>query len=186
VPIHVTNRGVERRKIFLDRSDYSAFLGFLADAGRRFPVVVDGYCLMPNHFHLVLRQSEPKAIPSYLHRVSLLSALRLRDETGSSGLGHVFQRRFWSYAVDDEAGFFRLLRYVEANALRSKLVQRAEQWEWGSLWERSTRGRKLLAPHFRPLPADWVDLVNREQQAEDLSGCRRPVKRGRPPAVGSV
>ncbi len=180
VPVHVVNRGNERRAIFSDLTDYDAFLRFMSEAGDRFAVDVDGYCLMPNHIHLVLRQREAGAVSAYLHLVQTLSAMRFREGTSTAGLGHVFQRRFWSCAVPDEGAYVRLLRYVEANALRAGLVGRAEDWRWGSLWERVTGARRLLAQPMVSLPTDWCAFVNTAMPASDLETIRHPSHRGRP------
>ena len=183
--VHIVNRGVERRPIFLQRSDYIAFAGSLADAARRFAVDLDGYCCLTTHFHLVVRQREPYAIVSYLHRISTLSAMRLREGTGTVGFGHVYQRRYWSQVLADAEQYVATLRYVEDNARRAGLVSRAEHWEWGSLWERVTAGRRLLTPPAVSLPPDWVSLVNKEQPPDVLEAIRRPAKRGRPRAASS-
>jgi putative transposase len=141
-------------------------------------VDVFSYNLLPNHFHLLLRQREPGAISAYMHRVSCRSACHLRHTTASIGMGHVFQRRFWSVVVTDERHYLTVARYVEANALRAGLVQRAEDWPWGSLWERVTKGRAVLAPSPVPLPDVWTEIVNEAQDPRELKALRDPTGRG--------
>jgi len=75
-------------------------------------------------------------------------------------MGHVYQRRFWSSVITTDEECFCVLRYIEANPLRAKLVTRAEDWVWGSLWERTTHGRAILACPPVSLPPNWSDLVN--------------------------
>jgi len=180
VPAHVTNRGNDRRCVFLQAEDYQYFVDLLRSGLRRFAVDVFGYILMPTHFHLVISQREHGAVSAYLRWVTSISACNYRSETSSTGQGHVFQRRFWSEAVRDARHFLAVLRYVEANALRAALVERAEDWQWSSLWERLRGDRKMLTPVPVPLPAEWLDLVNRPFDPQTLERIRRPTPRGRP------
>ena len=103
-----------------------------------------------------------------------------RESTGTVGLGHVYQRRFWSRPVTQESDYLAALRYVEANPVRAQLVPRAEDWHWGSLWERLTAKRELLALSPVVLPPRWREFVNAVQPSEELESLRTPVYRGRP------
>src|SRR5690606_35389858 len=97
------------------------------------------------------------------------------------GSGHVFQHRFWSTAVNDPFHYLSVVRYVEANPLRAKLVAQAEDWEWSSLWERRHRaGGTFLSEPWIELPDDWSDWVNSLQTAAELQRIRAPRRRGRP------
>ena len=76
-----------------------------------------------------------------------------------------------------------MARYVERNALRANLVQRAEEWRWGSLWRRSRSGtdeKAILTPCPVELPNDWIERVNRADNEKELEALRRSVNRGRP------
>jgi len=176
VPVHVVNRGVDRRQLFFQPADYESFMSLLAACASRYSVDVFGYNVMPNHFHLLLRQRSEGAISAFLHRLAGGSACYYRRATSSVGLGHVYQRRFWSHVVSDERHYLIGLRYVEDNARAARLVVRAEDWRWGSLWERVTGGRSLLAPSPVALPAQWVDLVNQGQPPDDLQPFRTPTR----------
>jgi putative transposase len=167
-PVHITNRGNDKRQLFFEAVDYERFIELLGKASERFAVDVLAYGVMPNHFHLVLRQSEPGAVSAYMHWVSYRNACHFRKTTATTGLGHVFQRRFWSDVLGNERHYFAALRYVEANGLRARLVERAEDWRWGSLWERVTHGRTLLTDSPVPLPAEWLGVVNGIQPTEEL------------------
>jgi putative transposase len=163
---------VDRRKVFLQPADYEAFLGSLAESAARYDVDVIGYNVLDNHFHLVLRQRSEGAVSAMLRRLTCCSARHYRKQTSSIGLGHVYQSRFWSHVLGDEAHYLIGLRYVEDNARRAGLVQRAEDWRWGSLWERTGGDRKLLAPSLVRLPENWVEIVNHGQSDEDLAPLR--------------
>jgi len=151
-------------------------MSLLAACASRYSVDVFGYNVMPNHFHLLLRQRSEEAISAFLHRLTGGSACYYRRATSSVGLGHVYQRRFWSHVVSDERHYLIGLRYVEDNARRAGLAARAEDWRWGSLWERVTGGRSLLAPSAVALQAQWVDLVNQGQPPDDLQPFRTPTR----------
>jgi putative transposase len=166
--------------VFLEEAHFQHFIDLLEDGVGRFAVDVYGYNAMPNHFHVIVSQRELGAISAYFHRVSGLSASNFRWATSSVGLGHVFQRRFWSHAITDERHFLTALKYVEANALRACLVERAEHWKWGSLWERLNQSRRIVSPPPVALPMDWCHIVNRPLPPEMLESLRSPSRRGRP------
>lgn len=170
--LHVVNRGNERRALFTESRDFEAFLGLMSWAKERCPINILGYCLMPNHWHLVLSPGNAGSLSRYLHRVCTTHAVRLRWATGSVGNGHVYQQRYHASLVDSERYYFHVLRYVEANALRAGLVERAEDWAWSSLAERCGEDRGILSPPPLPLPHDWVEIVNEGLPADILGEIR--------------
>ena len=174
---HVVNRAVDRRQIFFQDSDYEMFLVWLRAAARRYPVVCGGYCVMPNHFHLLLQPEERQALSAYMQFASGCHACDLRAFTGTRGYGHVYQSRFWSRPIDGDHDFLRTLRYVEGNALRAKLVRRAEDWPWCSLRERLNGEQHLIAPPPLTLPEAWADLVNAGCTSEELEAIRPRTRR---------
>ena len=178
--LHIVNRGNDRKIIFPETADYAAFLVLLREARERFCVALYAYCLMPNHFHLVVRVKDLDAISSYMHFVQREHACDLRRCWRSKGHGHVFQRRYWSKVVEGEGHLLTVMKYVEANPYRAGLIDPSETWEWSSLWDRQTGERDLL--HASPiwLPDEWRMIVTVPLQAVDLEHIRRPVKRGRP------
>lgn len=186
VPCHVVNRGNDRRTIYADSADYRAFLHLLRSGGSRFLVRVHGYCLMPNHFHLVLEPQRDGALSAYMQWVTGCYSCYLRARTGTSGSGHVFQRRFWSAAIRDDLHFLTVLRYVEANPRRAGLVTTCEDWPWSSLRERLAGRMSTPATGLRV--DDWKALVNQPQPTSSLDELRREVTRppGRRPAVPSA
>jgi putative transposase len=160
VPTHLVQRAVDRRTIFEDLVDFRTFLEVLGEAGRRFPVGLLGYCIMPNHWHLVAQGQTPGGISRYMQWLTSTHAVRHRKRRRTVGLGHVYQGRFWSAPIEGERHFLNVLRYVEANAVRAGLAPRAEHWRWSSAWERETGDRALLARLPDDLPPDWCDLLN--------------------------
>jgi putative transposase len=101
------------------------------------------------------------------------------------GGGHLYQGRFKSFPVQDDGHLLTLLRYVEANAVRARLVRDARRWRWCSLCVRHGAGRRRetadpLLPWPIDEPDDWLDLVHAKPPAEQLERLRESVNRGRP------
>ena len=131
---HVLNRGNDRRAIFHKRGDALAFMRLLGEAKRRVPVRLLGWCLMSNHWHLVLWPREDGDLSAFMAWLSNAHVRRYRQHYRNNGDGHVYQGRFKSFVVGpQDLHFLTLLRYVEGNALRAGLVGRAEDWPWSSL-----------------------------------------------------
>lgn len=177
---HVLNRGTERRTLFFKASDYQNFLELLAEACVRFPVRLLAYCLMPNHWHIVLWPEKDDAIPLYMHRVSSFHAIRVRRETDTIGYGHLYQDRYRSFPVQTDRHYWRVLRYVEANALRAGLVPRAEAWQWSSVCDRDRTGGGIIVPGPLAMPDRWLDIVNTAIPGNLLERLRVSAHRGRP------
>lgn len=175
---HALNRGNRRAAVFHKPADYDAFVDAMAEAVRRLPMDVFGYCLMPNHFHLVLRPHADGDLGRWMRWLLTTHALRYHRHYHTSG--HVWQGRFKAFPVQDDDHLATLLRYVERNPLRAELVARAEHWKWSSLpvW---LAGEGLL---WRGTPSprggDWVERVNEPLSAVDLQRLRASVARERP------
>lgn len=178
---HITNRGNDRKVIFPQPVDYGSFLVLLREAREMFAVKLLAYCLMPNHFHLVVWAANLEALSAYMHYIQREHACDLRACYRSKGHGHIFQRRYWNHVIEGDGHLLNVMRYVEANPVRAGLVTRPEDWEWGSLWDRMTGERDLL--HASPiwLPDDWKTIVAVPQQRIDLEAIRKPTAMGRPP-----
>jgi putative transposase len=176
---HIVNRGNERRQLFFQDADYEKFLELLRESKRRYAVFIYAHQLMPNHFHLLLEPKEDGAVSAALHWIQMRSSRHLRKITNTQGYGHVLQRRFWCRAIRDEFEYLAVAKYVEANALRAGLVKRAEDWRWGSLWERVSHHRHVIDPTPVPLPQHWVQIVNLRSTQQELDEIRRKPKPGR-------
>ncbi|WP_202802903.1 transposase [Singulisphaera acidiphila] len=128
---HALNRGNRRETVFHKAGDYDAFLGAMADATARTPLDLLGYCLMSNHFHLVLRPHADGDLSRWMQW--LLTAHARRYHRHHHTTGHVWQGRFKAFPIEADEHLLTVLRYVERNALRAELVVRAEDWRWSSL-----------------------------------------------------
>ena len=176
---HVLNRGNARAEVFHKPEDYAAFIDLFAPACERIPMRVLGWCLMPNHFHLVLWPRKDGDLGRWMQWLLTSHVRRYHKHYHSSG--HVWQGRFKAFPIQRDEHFLTVLRYAERNALRAGLAPAAQDWPWGSLRSRTARGGSdLLAPPPVPLPRDWVHLVNKPQSETEVSAIRASIARGRP------
>ena len=178
---HVLNRSVGRATIFRDAADYAAFENLLLNAGELASVRLLTFCLMPNHWHLVLWPQADGDLSAYMHRLTMTHTMRWHHVHGSLGTGPLYQGRFKSFLVDTDEHFLTVCRYVERNALRANLVERAEDWRWSGLWHRRHRVHRggLSAWPVAP-PSNWIDHVNEPQTEAEVEALRRSLRRGIP------
>ena len=177
---HVLNRGVNRQILFSKDEDYAAFERIMAQGLQRIPMRILSYLLMPNHWHMVLWPAADGHLTAWLRWVTNTHTQRWRAHYHNAGLGHVYQGRFKSFPVHDDPHFLIVSRYVERNALRAGLVERAEDWRWSSLWRRQHGQAEMLSEWPVLRPHDWVEWVNQPQTAGELSELRQAVCRSRP------
>ena len=180
---HVLNRRVGRLPLFEKPADYVAFEKILAEAHSQARIRIAAYCLMPNHWHLLLWPRQDGELSEVLRWITVTHTQRWHASHHTTGTGSVYQGRFKSFPVQADEHFLTVARYVERNALRAKLVGRAEDWQWSSGWRRTQKDPKLAAwlsawPVERP--RDWVARVNRPQTVLELEALRVSVQRGRP------
>ncbi len=180
---HVLNRGVGRRQLFFKEKDYAAFEGLLAETLESRPVRICAYCLLPNHWHFVLWPEHDVELAAFMQQLTTKHVRRWQLHRRKVGFGHVYQARYKSFPVGEEAYFYQVVRYVERNALRAALVERAEAWRWSSLWRRTSgtpAQRQLLSDWPVPYPKRWSELVNAPQTEAEVDAIRRCVARGQP------
>lgn len=178
---HALNRGVGRMKLFAKEQDFLAFEEVMEETLRLSPMRIVGYCLMPNHWHLVLWPEGDGDLSRFLQRLTNTHTQRWQRAKNKVGHGHVYQGRFKSFPVQNDEHFYTVLRYVERNPLRANLVRSAEQWRWGSLWRTVQKVRSpLLSDWPVPQPRNWVAQVNRAQTEAELAAIRQCLQRGRP------
>jgi len=180
---HVLNRANGRAQIFADARDYAAFLQALRAAQVEHPMRLLHYCVMPNHWHLVVWPERDGSLSRFVGWLTLTHTQRWHAYRGSVGSGHLYQGRFKSFLVESDEHLLTVGRYVERNALRAALVQRAEDWPWGSLWQRlhaQVEDRPVLVAGPVPVPAEWTPWVNAPQTVSAEAAIRRCNRRGQP------
>ena len=180
---HILNRRVGRLPLLEKAADYAAFEQILAEAQAQTKIRIAASCLMPNHWHLLLWPRQDGELSEVLRWITVTHTQRWHAHHHTAGTGPVYQGRFKSFPVQTDAHFITVAGYVERNALRAKLVTRAEDWQWSSLWRRDQRDDKLttwLSDWPVERPRDWLARVNRPQAASELDALRTSVQRGRP------
>lgn len=176
---HVLNRAVGRAPLFQKPGDYAAFEKVLRQAHERSPTRLPAFCLMPNHWHLVVWPHRDGELSEYLRWVTVTHTQRWHAHYPSAGTGPLYQGRFKSFPIRADDHFLVVCRYVERNPLRADLVSRAEQWRWSSLWHRQHRTRvSWLTPWPVPEPRGWLGYVQQAGTQGELEGLRRAVARG--------
>ena len=176
---HVMNRGNGRAEVFHKRDDYAVFLELIAAASERLPMRLYGYCVMPNHFHLVLKPHGDGDLGRWMQWLLTSQVRRYRKHYGSSG--HVWQGRFKAFPCQDGDHLLTVVRYVERNALRSGLVSKAEEWPHGSLHAAANPpGPIPLEPLEVARDAAWIKRVNAVMTEKDLAALRQSANRGTP------
>lgn len=186
---HALNRGNNRHCVFADDADHFAFLHALAQTQLRYPFALFAYALMGNHFHLVLRPGPGQSISRILQSLTVAHTWRYHRRHGSSG--HVWQGRFKSPVIQQDAHLLTVLRYVEANPLRAGLVADLADYPWTSYAAHGFgRPDPLLTepPGWSNLPgadaaarqAWWREWVHAPLTERELAALRRSVVSGRP------
>ncbi len=176
---HVINRGNGGATVFHDAADYRAFLGHMELASENIPMRILAYCLMPNHFHLVLWSRTDGDISRWMHW--LLTAHTKRHHRRYETFGRIWQGRFKAFPIQQDRHLLTVLRYVERNPLRANLVDCASNWRWSSISRRDClSGARLLYNSPVTKPEDWLEFVNRPHGEEELAALRRCANKNSP------
>jgi putative transposase len=178
---HVVNRGNRRAVIFHKPGDYDAFVQLLGEACGKFAMRLIAFCVMPNHWHLILWPSEDVSLSAFMQWLTSTHVRRYHAHYELVGTGHLYQARYRNHICRDERRLLATIRYVEANPLKAGLVRRARDWKWSSLSMRLTSGENdFLTPCPIELPRNWADYVDlttkvrsnrREKQEEADDGA---------------
>jgi REP-associated tyrosine transposase len=178
---HTLNRANGRRRIFRKEDDFLAFEQILAEGAERFSMRICGYCIMGNHWHLLLWPRRDGDLSSFMRWVSLTHTQRYHASRGTVGIGHLYQGRFKSFPVQGDSHYLTVLRYVETNPVRAGLVADAGRWLWSSFAVR--RGYECpfeLSNGPVPLPSNWAGLLREDFPQAELEHIEKSIKRGAP------
>jgi putative transposase len=153
---HITSRGDRREPIFEDDDDRHAFLHIVAQAAARFDAAVLAYCLMDNHYHLVIhtRCGNLSRLMQQLNGVYTQTYNRRHTKAG-----HLFQGRFKGILVDENAYLLEVCRYVDLNPVRARLVRDPGRWRWSSY---NAHTGNCPAPVWLDTPAVHGYLLGRD------------------------
>jgi putative transposase len=170
-------------KIFHTEEDYREFDDLLVEACERSNMRLIAYALMPNHWHLVLYPENDGDVGRMMHWLTTTHSARIRVRTESIGNGHVYQGRYKSFLVETDNYLLALVKYVERNPVRGKLVRHAEDWKWGSAYRRifgTQKTKSLLSPSPTPLPHHHRRWVNTADSIDDLEDIRKSLNKNIP------
>jgi len=176
---HVMNRGADRRDIFEDGADRRIFLDALALAAKRFHLEVHAYCLMSNHFHLLLLSCEGRlsaGMKFISGRFTRLANVRAGRD------GPLFRGRYYSVGITSDAHLVEACRYIHLNPVAARMTQSAEAWHWSSArayigrgvvphWLKTEHVLDLFGPSerdakYRDFLGDGVDIATAKFYAE--------------------
>lgn len=180
---HVLNRANGRMTIFKKDQDYQALEVLLQEAKGKYPMRILAYCLMPNHWHLLLYPRGDEDMPRFMRWLGLTHTQRWHTAHRTIGYGHLYQGRYKSFPVQTDEHFLQVARYIERNPLRAKLVEQAQEWRWSSLYRRhvgTKKDKEFLSPWPVPRVSDYLHWVNTPQPTEEVDTIRYAIKRGRP------
>ena len=127
---HVVTRGNRRARVFQQPADYTTYQTLLHDACQAWAVQVAHFCLMTNHVHLLLGTQSLTALSRAMHQIQRRYWFYVRRQYGWTG--HLWQGRYHSFPIEDEAYLLEAARYIERNPLEAKLVAQLEDYPWSS------------------------------------------------------
>src|SRR5438876_11063830 len=177
---HVINRGNARRDVFVKDGDFQAFLKAIGHACIEIPMPVLGFCLMSNHFHLVVQPKDDGDLSRWMHWVLNTHVRRYHKHYHSSG--HIWQGRFKAFPIEEDEHLLSVLLYAERNAVRANLTKAAEKWRWCSApyWQQGAARPSWLAAGPVARPQNWRKWVNQALTDAELKALRHCVNRGTP------
>lgn len=167
---HITSRGNARQGIFLDDGDRTTFLKILGDVVERYNWICYAYCLMANHYHLLIETPDANLSRGMQQLNGVYTqAFNRRHHS----VGHLLQGRYRAILVEKESHLLDLVRYIALNPVRAKLVRHPRDWHWSSYRSTSSEGE---SPKF--LSTDWILSQFHEDRRRAVKEYREFVKGG--------
>ena len=176
---HIINRGNRREAVFHDNYDYEKFLKLLIESKEKYAVKIYAYCLMPNHFHLVIYTKYADSLSQAMHWISS-SYVRYYNKRYNIS-GHLWQGRYKSFIVQEDSYLLVLLKYVEANPKRARIVKDCIDYKYSSANNRIKNNENLITDEVPILlPADWYAYINSDEKITDIESIRNCINRQAP------
>ena len=173
---HVFNRGVNKQPIFFSRDNYIYLVKLIGKYLQRYHVAMIAYCLMPNHYHFLLRQDDENSISLFLQQTfkSYVQAVNKQQ----ARVGALFQNRPRAVWVDDSDYLLYVCRYIHRNPVKANLVARPEDWEFSNYcdWVGLRKGRLLDRNFISDLFPDiqeYVAFVSSDDDNEQFKRCEK-------------
>ncbi len=173
----MTQRGNNRQAVFFVEEDYDVYLELLAEQAEKFGLTIDGYCLMPNHIHLIVTPGDAESLAKGVGRTHFRYTQYVNRFHRRSG--HLWQSRFFSCPLDP-THLIAAMVYVERNPVKAKLTDHAWTWAPSSAATHVGQGdAKVRLSDWPIAPDDWKQHLG---QADDefIEKMRRHTKTGRP------
>lgn len=180
---HCINRANGRLEIFTSDFFYKDFEYLLDEARQLYSVQILAYVLMPNHWHLLLYPVENGHLSAFMGWLSTSHTRRYHTQTKTIGGGHLYQGRYKSFLVENDAHLLSVLKYIERNPVRARLAKSLEQWRWGSAYRRlcgTAKEKKLLGNSPVPLPRNYHTWLGYAEPSEELAQIRHSIQKGTP------
>ncbi|MFN3323053.1 MAG: transposase [Bryobacteraceae bacterium] len=182
VPHHVTQRGNYRQQVFFSDEDRRVYLGLLRKYSVRYEMAIWGFCLMPNHVHLVVAPQREDSMARAIGQTNWRYAQYVHVKRQRQG--HLWQSRFYSCPLGP-AHLALAMRYVEQNPVRADLAGSAVDYEWSSarahVIGKDSRGLlDLRAWHAISPPEEWAQFLGLRDSEEEIRRLIRSTHRGRP------
>jgi putative transposase len=173
--------------LFETEYDYKRFEEVLEQALEKYPAVtLLAYCVMPNHFHLLVLPIESNELQKFMHWLTMTHTQRWHVDHKTTGAGHIYQGRYKSFLIEKSNYLNAVIRYIERNPLRAKLVKKGDAWKWSSLYRR-IHGTPQQQRIFASLPPDvptnldkYLVWITEPQTQTELESLRQSVNKCQP------
>ena len=180
---HILNRANARVQIFDEDQDYQIFENILKEAVKKFDMRLLAYCIMPNHWHLVVYPKQDGDLAKFMGWLSNTHTRRWHASKNTIGQGHLYQGRYKSFICRKDNHFIALIRYVERNAKKADLCKLAQDWKWSSIYKReygSEEQKKILSEWPVDAPKDYLSLVNQNQGIDEEKAIENSINKSNP------
>lgn len=180
---HCINRAVGRQTIFKDEKDFRLFEEILQEVVDGTDMRILAYCIMPNHFHLVLFPRNDGELSDFMKRITVTHTQRYRVATNTVGEGPIYQGRYKSFIIKNDQHLLTVLRYVERNPLTAQLVRDPLEWNYGSVYRRykgTPKEKRLLYPWVFEEPKDYLSLLAQPLTPKEIEKIERSETKGVP------
>jgi putative transposase len=178
---HVLNRGDHRETLFHKPGDFRAFLAVVAETALRIPMRILAYCIMRNHFHLLLWPYRGSDLPDFMQLLMNLHIGRYLRHYPPASPGHIYQSRYTNSIVETGSSVLAVAKYVESNAANAGIVTRAEDYRWSSASPHALDDdRPILSEWPVPKPREWLTLLNLRTPTQQLKQIQHSAARGAP------
>ncbi len=180
---HVLNQSVGRARLFANDAEFEAFERIIVEAHQRHPIPILAYSLLPTRWHFVVWPKKDGQMTDFFRWLAHTHAMRRNRARRKMGNGRLYQGRYKSFLIQRDENLLTVLRYVERSPLTAGLVEKAQLWQFGSLWARKDGDRvpkSMLAPWPVERPSNWTARVNAPLAPRDVERVQVSIERSRP------